>query len=575
MSFRIGDNEPISPDVLLNDEEIELLFGSVWRGPQGERGERGEPGEPGPAGPEGPQGPLGPCGPRGERGYKGDPGPQGERGYKGDTGARGPQGERGKVGPQGPKGEKGDPGERGLTGLTGPVGPQGPKGENTAVFIDLDATGGDHEQLKAEIRHAEAALRGDDRLLLLVRDGGCDYIAYDAQVGQGVFRITACAIDEAECRLNSIRIDATYTQCAILTATVVRSGIPLRNSEVVRLDDLTPETEPAVVADRLRGVVARVMQQPERPEEVLLMGVVDGGTVPGWCRWIDGERLLLFFCGIVPLESGVASLKMEVICRIEAGEPVDAQVVAARRSDPADMEALAATMLQQANAYADELLREANEAVEEEKNRAEQEEEMIRRSFEEAYGEILAQAQSYADHVSEVDSEAALRSSKEYTDQREMAMLEAVESGDDKTLKTAKEYADRIVAALVDNSPEALDTLQELAAALGNDPNFSTTVLQAIGERVRTSDFENHTGDTTRHITSSERTAWNAKLDHSAYTASDVLSKLLTVDGKGSGLLADGVADQQTGGVLKLWLGTEAQYNALVAKDSNTVYIVK
>ena len=187
---------------------------------------------------------------------------------------------------------------------------------------------------------------------------------------------------------------------------------------------------------------------------------------------------------------------------------------------------------------------------------------------------LLDLAQAYADHVSEVDSEAALRSSKEYTDKRERAMLEAVESGDDQTLKTAKEYADRIVAALVDNSPEALDTLQELAAALGNDPNFSTTVLQAIGERVRASDFESHTGDTTRHITSSERTAWSAKLDHSAYTASDVLSKLLTVDGKGSGLLADGVADQQTGGVLKLWRGTEAQYNALAAKDANTLYIL-
>lgn len=184
-------------------------------------------------------------------------------------------------------------------------------------------------------------------------------------------------------------------------------------------------------------------------------------------------------------------------------------------------------------------------------------------------------AQEAAENDASMKAEAALRSSKDYTDQRERAMLEAVEAGDGQTLRTAKEYADRIVAALVDNSPEALDTLQELAAALGNDPNFSTTVLQAIGERVRTSDFENHTGDTTRHITSSERTAWNAKLDHSAYTASDVLSKLLTVDGKGSGLLADGVADQQTGGVLKLWLGTEAQYNALVAKDSNTVYIVK
>ncbi|EMQ5632733.1 phage tail protein [Escherichia coli] len=36
------------------------------------------------------------------------------------------------------------------------------------------------------------------------------------------------------------------------------------------------------------------------------------------------------------------------------------------------------------------------------------------------------------------------------------------------------------IAAMVDSAPAALDTLNELAAALGNDPNFSTTVLNAL-----------------------------------------------------------------------------------------------
>ena len=47
---------------------------------------------------------------------------------------------------------------------------------------------------------------------------------------------------------------------------------------------------------------------------------------------------------------------------------------------------------------------------------------------------------------------------------------------------------DAAVASLVDNAPEALDTLTELAAALGNDPNFATTVSTQIGERAKTSD---------------------------------------------------------------------------------------
>lgn len=42
------------------------------------------------------------------------------------------------------------------------------------------------------------------------------------------------------------------------------------------------------------------------------------------------------------------------------------------------------------------------------------------------------------------------------------------------------------VAAVVDNAPEALDTLNELAAALGDDPNFATTVLNALGGKANT-----------------------------------------------------------------------------------------
>ncbi|WP_097456846.1 prophage tail fiber N-terminal domain-containing protein [Escherichia coli] len=42
------------------------------------------------------------------------------------------------------------------------------------------------------------------------------------------------------------------------------------------------------------------------------------------------------------------------------------------------------------------------------------------------------------------------------------------------------EFVRKLLAALVDSSPEALDTLNELAAALGNDPEFATTVTNAL-----------------------------------------------------------------------------------------------
>lgn len=45
-------------------------------------------------------------------------------------------------------------------------------------------------------------------------------------------------------------------------------------------------------------------------------------------------------------------------------------------------------------------------------------------------------------------------------------------------------YVDTKVANLVDSSPDTLNTLNELAAALNDDPNFATTVANQIGSKV-------------------------------------------------------------------------------------------
>lgn len=52
------------------------------------------------------------------------------------------------------------------------------------------------------------------------------------------------------------------------------------------------------------------------------------------------------------------------------------------------------------------------------------------------------------------------------------------------------EFVHGVVSDLVNGAPTALDTLQELAAALGNDPNFSTTVLNKIGEKESKTDAQ-------------------------------------------------------------------------------------
>jgi hypothetical protein len=53
------------------------------------------------------------------------------------------------------------------------------------------------------------------------------------------------------------------------------------------------------------------------------------------------------------------------------------------------------------------------------------------------------------------------------------------------TQQSIKAYVDTEVAGLVDSAPAALNTLNELAAALGDDASFSTTTSTALGNRLR------------------------------------------------------------------------------------------
>ena len=101
-------------------------------GPQGPQGEQGLLGEQGPIGPKGEQGEKGEKGDRGEQGLTGNIGPQGLQGPVGLLGEQGPQGPigpQGEVGSKGEKGDKGDKGERGEQGIQGQPGIQGEQGQ--------------------------------------------------------------------------------------------------------------------------------------------------------------------------------------------------------------------------------------------------------------------------------------------------------------------------------------------------------------------------------------------------------------------------------------------------------------
>jgi len=91
----------------------------------------------------------------------------------------------------------------------------------------------------------------------------------------------------------------------------------------------------------------------------------------------------------------------------------------------------------------------------------------------------LSDAQEYADEVGS-NAEA-------YTDTRETAITTAYEAYADEAasnaLASAEGYADEAIANLVNGAPELLDTLNELANAIGNDENFAVTLTNLVGTK--------------------------------------------------------------------------------------------
>jgi hypothetical protein len=86
-----------------------------------------------------------------------------------------------------------------------------------------------------------------------------------------------------------------------------------------------------------------------------------------------------------------------------------------------------------------------------------------------------------------VSSELALKanSSSVYTKtETDSIASNAVSSA----VSSANGYTDTKVAGIVNSAPATLDTLNELATALGNDPNFATTTATLIGTKANSAD---------------------------------------------------------------------------------------
>lgn len=62
-------------------------------------------------------------------------------------------------------------------------------------------------------------------------------------------------------------------------------------------------------------------------------------------------------------------------------------------------------------------------------------------------------------------------------------------TGDSSKTIANTEFVQNTVSGLVGAAPETLDTLNELATELGNDPNFATTIANQIGKKANQSDL--------------------------------------------------------------------------------------
>lgn len=95
------------------------------------------------------------------------------------------------------------------------------------------------------------------------------------------------------------------------------------------------------------------------------------------------------------------------------------------------------------------------------------------------------------DAISDEIASGGGRVSQDQLDQTVKDITKSYGIADQTILTSAEQYTDQKIADVVDGSPEALDTLYELAKALGDDPNFATTVMGLIGQKLPTTTFEN------------------------------------------------------------------------------------
>lgn len=106
------------------------------------------------------------------------------------------------------------------------------------------------------------------------------------------------------------------------------------------------------------------------------------------------------------------------------------------------------------------------------------------------------------------------------TDNNHQFVSESDKKNWDSIYQQSTGYTDAKIAELINGAPSTLDTLGEIAQAMSNNTDVVNALNQSIGNKADSLELDGHTGNSTIHITASERTKWNNKIDYNGNASS-------------------------------------------------------
>lgn len=105
-----------------------------------------------------------------------------------------------------------------------------------------------------------------------------------------------------------------------------------------------------------------------------------------------------------------------------------------------------------------------------------------------AKGKLLENGQSITDGIAQrLTTNTLTATDATFTGQ---TIVPTANEGNSSNAIASTEFVAKSIAALVNSAPETLNTLNELATALGNDPNFATTVTNALAKKLNSAEAE-------------------------------------------------------------------------------------